>query len=172
MTLKQALERSEGHIKKLEKNFAKSVTKWFHDCWAKKLYVLIYCSARSQEEQEELYKKGRVPGHPGPKVTNARGYPPQSLHIDMGEGARAIDFVPLGQGGTGSYSASWDDSEAYAIAHKIAKATGGLRRLDWEEPHLESAEVKGWRELVLHKGEPEVKKEKKSIFKKRPWSSR
>ena len=54
MTLKQALERSEGHIKKLEKNFAKSVTKWFQDCWAKKLYVLIYCSARTQDEQDEL----------------------------------------------------------------------------------------------------------------------
>ena len=67
MTLKQALERSEGHIRRLEKNFAKSVTKWFQDCWAKKLYVLIYCSARTQDEQEELYKKGR--SLPGPKVT-------------------------------------------------------------------------------------------------------
>ena len=170
MTLKQALERSEGHIKKLEKNFAKSVTKWFHDCWAKKLYVLIYCSARTQDEQEELYKKGR--SLPGPKVTNARGYPPQSLHIDQGEGARAIDFVPLGQGGTGSFSASWDDSEAYAIAHKIAKATGGLRRLDWETPHLEDSTVKGWRELISPQKQAEVKKEKKNIFKKRPWSSR
>lgn len=172
MTLKQALERSEGHIKRLEKNFAKSVTKWFHDCWAKKLYVLIYCSARSQEEQEELYKKGRVPGHPGPKVTNARGYPPQSLHIDQGEGARAIDFVPLVATSNGSYIAGWDSEQDYAIAHKIAQATGGLRRLDWEEPHLEDASVKGWRELVLHKGETEVKKEKKVVSKKNPWASR
>ena len=172
MTLKQALERSEGHIKRLERNFAKSVTKWFHDCWAKKLYVLIYCSARTQEEQEELYKKGRVPGHPGPKVTNARGYPPQSLHIDMGEGARAIDFVPLVETATHSFIAGWDDSESYAIAHKIAKATGGLRRLDWEEPHLEDASVKGWRELISPQKNEEPKKEKKSIFKKNPWSSR
>ena len=108
---------------------------------------------------------------PGIKVTNARGYPPQSLHIDQGEGARAIDFVPLAESGTG-WQAAWDDEESYAIAHKIAKATGGLRRLDWETPHLEDASVKGWRELVLQKGEPEVKKEKKSLFKKNPWSSR
>ena len=169
MTLKQALERSEGHIKRLEKNFAKSVTKWFHDCWAKKLYVLIYCSARTQEEQEELYKKGR--SLPGPKVTNARGYPPQSLHIDQGEGARAIDFVPLVQGGTGSYSAGWDAEEDYEVAHKIAKSVGGLRRLDWEEPHLEDASVKGWRELIAPQKE-EPKEKKKSVFKKNPWSSR
>ena len=169
MTLKQALERSEGHIKKLEKNFAKSVTKWFQDCWAKKLYVLIYCSARTQDEQEELYKKGR--SLPGPKVTNARGYPPQSLHIDQGEGARAIDFVPLAENKVG-WTAAWDDEESYEIAHKIAKATGGLRRLDWETPHLEDSTVKGWRELISPQKEPEVKKEKKSIFKKRPWSSR
>ena len=169
MTLKQALERSEGHIKKLEKNFAKSVTKWFQDCWAKKLYVLIYCSARTQDEQEELYKKGR--SLPGSKVTNARGYPPQSLHIDQGEGARAIDFVPLAQSGTG-WQTAFEDNESYAIAHKIAKATGGLRRLDWEEPHLEDATVKGWRELISPQKEEPVKKEKKSIFKKRPWSSR
>ena len=171
MTLKQAQERSLGHIKNLEKGFQKQVAKWFQECWSKKLYVLIYCSSRTQEEQEELYKKGRVPGHPGPKVTNARGYPPQSLHIDQGEGARAIDFVPIAESKTG-WSAAWDDSQAYAIAHKIAEATGGLRKLDWEEPHLEDATVKGWRELISPQKEVEVKKEKKSIFKKRPWSSR
>lgn len=171
MTLKQALERSEGHIRRLEPKFAEKVAEWFQECWSKKLYILIYCSARTQDEQEELYKKGRVPGHPGPRVTNAKGYPPQSLHIDLGEGARAIDFVPLGQGPTGSFSAAWDDNEAYAIAHKIAKATGGLRRLDWEEPHLESSEVSGWRELVSPQKQ-QVNKEKKSVLKKNPWASR
>ena len=169
MTLRQAQERSEGHIKNLEKGFQKQVAKWFQECWSKKLYVLIYCSRRTQEEQEELYKQGRT--KPGRKVTNARGYPPQSLHIDQGEGARAIDFVPLAESRTG-WQAAWDDEESYEIAHKIAKAVGGLRRLDWETPHLEDASVKGWRELISPQKEPEVKKEKKSIFKKRPWSSR
>ncbi|NBW17126.1 MAG: hypothetical protein EBR82_55030 [Caulobacteraceae bacterium] len=169
MTLRQAQERSLGHIKNLEKGFQKKVAEWFKECWSKKLYVLIYCSSRTQEEQEELYKKGR--SLPGPKVTNARGYPPQSLHIDQGEGARAIDFVPLAESRTG-WTAAWDDEESYEIAHKIAKAIGGLRRLDWETPHLEDASVKGWRELISPQKETEVKKEKKSIFKKNPWSSR
>lgn len=168
MTLKQALERSEGHIKNLEKGFQKKVAAWFQECWSKKLYVLIYCSKRTQDEQEELYKKGR--SLPGPKVTNAKGYPPQSLHIDLGQGARAIDFVPIAESKTG-WTAAWDDRESYAIAHKIAEATGGLRRLDWEEPHLESSSVSGWRELVSPQKQ-QVNKQKKSISKKNPWASR
>ena len=58
MTLKQALERSEGHIKRLEKNFAKSVTKWFHDCWAKKLYVLLPEFLEYLSRGYDLYKTG------------------------------------------------------------------------------------------------------------------
>lgn len=169
MTLEEALKRSEGHIKNLEPSFGKQVAKWFQDCWGKKLYVLIYCSKRTQDEQEELYKKGR--SLPGPKVTNARGYPPQSLHIDLGQGARAIDFVPLAESKTG-WTAAWDDEAAYGIAHKIAEASGGLRRLDWETPHLEDASVSGWRELVAPQKQEPVKENKKSISKKNPWSSR
>ena len=78
--------------------------------------------------------------------------------------------MPIAQSGTG-WQVAWDDSETYAIAHKIAEATGGLRKLDWEEPHLEDASVSGWRELVATQKE-EVKKEKKKVSKKNPWSSR
>lgn len=169
MTLKQALERSEGHLKALEPQFRKKAAKWLSECWSKKLYVLIYCSARTQAEQEELYKQGRT--KQGKKVTNARGYPPQSLHIDLGEGARAIDFVPLAQSATG-WQAAWDDEESYEIAHKMAKSVGGLRRLDWETPHLEDASVKGWRELVLSAEKKDVKEIKKILSSKKPWSSR
>lgn len=169
MTLEEALKRSEGHIKNLEPSFGKQVAKWFQDCWGKKLYILIYCSKRTQDEQEELYKKGR--SLPGPKVTNARGYPPQSLHIDLGQGARAVDFVPLAESKTG-WTAAWDDEAAYEIAHKIAEATGGLRRLDWETPHLEDASVSGWRELVAPQKQEPVNEKKKTISKKNPWASR
>jgi hypothetical protein len=171
MTLKQALERSEGHIKSLEPKFQKKVAKWFSECWAKKVYVLVYCSNRTAEEQEELYKKGRVPGHPGPKVTNARGYPEcQSMHCYK----RAIDFVPLVETATGSFIAGWDDNETYAIAHKISESVGGLRRLDFEEPHLEDASVSGWRELVSPQKEQvnNPKPAKKIVSKKNPWASR
>jgi len=168
MTLRQALERSEEHIARLEPKFKAKVAKWFKECWAKKVEVLVYCSLRTPEEQEELYKKGRVPGHPGPKVTNARGYPEcQSMHCY----GRAIDFVPLVETATGSFIAGWDDEETYEIAHKIAESVGGLRRLDWETPHLEDASVSGWRELVSPQKQ-EVNKTKKSLPKKNPWASR
>jgi hypothetical protein len=169
MTLKEALERSHGHIEQLEPGFRKQVTKWFKECWAKKLYVLVYCSRRTPEEQEELYKKGRVPGHPGPKVTNARGYPEcQSMHCY----GRAVDFVPLVETATGSFIAGWDDDESYAIAHKIAEATGGLRRLDWETPHLEDDRIGGWRELVSPQKKQVVNEKKKPVSKKNTWASR
>jgi hypothetical protein len=82
MTLKDAVERSQGHIKQLESNFGKRVGDWFSELLEKKIPVLIYCSVRTPDEQEELYSRGR--STPGPKVTNARGIPPQSLHIDQG----------------------------------------------------------------------------------------
>lgn len=169
MTLKEALERSHGHIEQLEPGFRERVTRWFKECWSKKLYVLVYCSRRTAEEQEELYKKGRVPGHPGPKVTNARGYPEcQSMHCY----GRAVDFVPLVGTATGSFIAGWDDEESYAIAHKIAEATGGLRRLDWETPHLEDDRISGWRELVTPQKKQVVNENKKQVSKKKPWASR
>lgn len=168
MTLRQVLERSEGHIASLEPKFKAKVAKWFKECWVKKVRVLVYCSRRTAEEQEELYKKGRVPGHPGPKVTNARGYPEcQSMHCY----GRAIDFVPIVETATGSFIAGWDDEETYEIAHKIAESVGGLRRLDWETPHIEDAGVSGWRELVSPQKQ-EVNKTKKSLPKKNPWASR
>lgn len=168
MTLREVLERSEGHIANLEPKFKAKVAKWFKECWAKKVRILVYCSTRTAEEQEELYKKGRIPGHPGPKVTNAKGYPEcQSMHCY----GRAIDFVPIVETATGSFIAGWDDEETYEIAHKIAETVGGLRRLDWETPHLEDASVSGWRELVSPQKQ-EVNKTKKSLPKKNPWASR
>lgn len=169
MTLRQALERSEGHIARLQPKFKARVARWFKECWSKKIYVLVYCSVRTPEEQEELYKKGRVPGHPGPKVTNAKGYPEcQSMHCY----GRAVDFVPLAESATGSFTPAWEDEEAYEIAHRIAEEAGGIRRLDWETPHLEDGSVSGWRELVSPQKRDAVKKEKKSVSKKKPWSSR
>jgi hypothetical protein len=50
----------------------------------------------------------------------------------------------------------------------MAEASGGLRRLDWEEPHLEDASVSGWRELVApQKTETKTKKRASS---KKPWA--
>ena len=168
MTIKEASERSRGHIKNLEPSFGDRVSRWYSELISKKIPVLIYCSSRTPEEQEELYAQGRTKA--GRKVTNARGIPPQSLHIDQGKGSHAIDYVPLSLGSTGSFNASWDDSQTYAICQKIGEKYQ-LRHLDWEEPHLEDGLISGWRELVTpQKGQAII--QKKSIVKKFPWASR
>jgi hypothetical protein len=167
MTIKEASERSRGHIKNLEPSFGDRVSRWYSELISKKIPVLIYCSSRTPEEQEELYAQGRTKA--GTKVTNARGIPPQSLHIDQGKGSHAIDYVPLSLSSTGSFIAAWDDSETYAICQKIAEKHQ-LRFLEWEQPHLEDGLISGWRELVTPQKAQVI--QKKSIAKKFPWASR
>lgn len=76
--------------------------------------VLIYCTLRSNKEQDELYAIGR--SAKGKIVTNARGG--QSWH---NYGA-AFDFVPLLNG-----KPQWDDKASYAKAGAIAESVG----LEW-----------------------------------------
>jgi hypothetical protein len=66
--------------------------------------------------------------------------------------------------------ASWDDDQTYSITRKIAEKHG-LRGLDWEQPHLEDANISGWRELVSPQKQV-VNNKKISLVNKRPWSSR
>ena len=168
MTFKEASERSRGHIKNLEPSFGDRVSRWYSELISKKIPVLIYCSSRTPEEQEELYARGRTKA--GTKVTNARGIPAQSLHIDQGKGSHAIDYVPLSRTPTGNLLASWDDDQTYSICQKIAQKHQ-LRHLDWEQPHLEDATISGWRELISPQKQ-EVNNQKVSLVSKRPWSSR
>ena len=168
MTMREAVERSRSHIAKCEPSFGKRVGAWYSELMSKKIPVLIYCSVRTPEEQEELYAKGRT--KPGVKITNARGIPPQSLHIDQGKGSHAIDYVPLARTPSGDFVASWDDDQGYSITRKIAEKHG-LRGLDWEQPHLEDANISGWRELVSPQKQV-VNNKKISLVNKRPWSSR
>jgi hypothetical protein len=168
MTIREAVERSRGHIEKCEPSFGKRVAAWYSELMSKKIPVLIYCSTRTPQEQEELYAQGRTKA--GRKVTNARGIPPQSLHINQGRGAHAIDYVPLSRTPTGNLLASWDDDQTYSICQKIAQKHQ-LRHLDWEQPHLEDATISGWRELISPQKQ-EVNNQKVSLVSKRPWSSR
>ena len=168
MTIREAVERSRGHIEKCEPSFGKRVASWYSELMSKKIPVLIYCSTRTPQEQEELYAQGRTKA--GRKVTNARGMPPQSLHIDQGKGSYAIDYVPLSRTPTGNLLASWDDDQTYSICQKIAQKHQ-LRHLEWEQPHLEDATISGWRELISPQKQ-EVNNQKVSLVSKRPWSSR
>jgi len=168
MTIREAVERSRGHIEKCEPSFGKRVASWYSELMSKKIPVLIYCSTRTPQEQEELYAQGRT--KVGRKVTNARGMPPQSLHIDLGKGSHAIDYVPLARTPSGDFVASWDDDQTYSICQKIAQKHQ-LRHLDWEQPHLEDSTISGWRELVSPQKQ-QVNNQKVSLVSKRPWSSR
>lgn len=83
-------------------------------CEAAGLDILIYCTYRSPEEQNELYAQGRT--KPGRISTNARGG--DSFHNHR----CAFDFVPLVAG-----KPAWNDSSLYAKAGSIAESVG----LEW-----------------------------------------
>lgn len=85
------------------------------ECEKAGIDVLIYCTYRSSEEQDSLYRKGRS-GAPGPIVTNARGG--QSWHNHR----RAFDFVPLVHG-----KAAWENTKLYKTCGEIAEKVG----LEW-----------------------------------------
>lgn len=84
------------------------------ECKKQGLDVLIYCTHRSDEEQDELYKQGR--SKPGRIVTNARGG--ESWHNHR----CAFDFVPLVAG-----KPAWDDANLYRKTGVIAESVG----LEW-----------------------------------------
>jgi peptidoglycan L-alanyl-D-glutamate endopeptidase CwlK len=76
--------------------------------------ILVYCTYRSKEEQDELYKIGRT--LPGKIVTNARGgYSWHNHH-------RAFDWVPIVNG-----KPQWNNNALYSRAGIIAEQVG----LEW-----------------------------------------
>lgn len=102
--------------------------------------VLLYCTLRSNEEQEALFKIGRSikgnnprPSKPmGDIVTNARAG--ESLHNPFGVTgkSRAFDAVPLSNG-----KAMWSDKATYRkmgdIAAKCGLSWAGLWKGDFHE---------------------------------------
>ena len=83
------------------------------------LHVLIYCTMRDDDEQAELYARGRT--EPGAIVTNAR--PGQSLHNPQRDGkAWAFDAVPMLAGKT-----LWADEGALMLMGAAGERAG----LEW-----------------------------------------
>lgn len=78
------------------------------------LDILVYCTYRSSDEQNELYAIGRT--KPGRIVTNARGGDSYHNH------RCAFDFVPLVGG-----KPQWGDAGLYLKAGLIAEGVG----LEW-----------------------------------------
>lgn len=104
------------------------------ECEREGIPVLIYTTYRSNEEQNELYARGRTV--PGKKVTNAKGG--QSDHnytIDGKPAAKAFDAVPLRLG-----KAIWNDpvlwSKMGEIAEKIGLKWGGTWKKFVDKPHF------------------------------------
>ena len=88
--------------------------KWIDACKEAGIDVLVYCTYRSPEEQNELYAQGRT--KPGNVVTNARGN--ESFHNFR----LAFDFVPLVGG-----KPQWNDTNLYRKAGILAETFG----LEW-----------------------------------------
>jgi peptidoglycan L-alanyl-D-glutamate endopeptidase CwlK len=104
------------------------------ECEREGIPVLIYMTYRSNEEQNELYARGRTA--PGRKVTNAKGG--QSDHnftINGKPASKAFDAVPTIDGKPVWVASSplWD--KMGAIAKKVGLRWGG----DWkgfvDKPH-------------------------------------
>ena len=85
--------------------------KWVDACRKAGYEVLVYCTYRSPEEQNDLYRIGRE--IPGKKVTNAKGG--QSFH----QYRCAWDFVPLIGG-----KPQWNNVEIYKRCAEIGEAMG------------------------------------------------
>ncbi len=88
--------------------------KFLAACKAQGIDVLIYCTHRDHDEQNELYAQGRT--KPGKIVTNARGG--DSLHNHRA----AFDFVPMVGG-----KPAWNDAALYRRCGAIAESVG----LEW-----------------------------------------
>lgn len=126
-------ERSYKIFEGLQPDFRARVIRWYEECKAEGMQILVYCGFRSIEDQNNLYAIGRSDGKK--IVTNAKGG--QSFH----NYGRAIDFVPVRNGQT-----AWDDTSTYLKAQRIGKEFD-LRAISWELPHLEDANYPSWHEL-------------------------
>lgn len=95
---------------------AKAV-KFLDICGVAGIDVLIYCTLRSNEEQDRLYAQGRTV--PGDIVTNARAG--QSLHNPQpGQNkSRAFDCVPMLGG-----KPQWGNKAAYLKMGAIGESVG------------------------------------------------
>ncbi len=87
-------------------------------CAAEGIYLLIYCTYRSDEEQEAEFAKGRT--KPGAIVTNARGG--QSKHNNTVGGAPAslaYDCIPVVNG-----KAQWSNASLVQHVGVIGESVG------------------------------------------------
>jgi|ERR1700759_535001 len=127
---------SSRSLDTLDPRFRPKVDQLLQECSAHGLDMLVYCTLRSSQEQDQLYQVGRT--KPGKIVTNAKAG--QSAH-NFG---MAIDAAPLVGG-----KIAWNDHEDWALYGELAARAG----LEWagtwktfkEMPHVQ---LPNWQELV------------------------
>jgi peptidoglycan L-alanyl-D-glutamate endopeptidase CwlK len=106
------------------------------DCVAEGIRVIITCTYRSPEEQDELYAQGRT--KPGRKVTNAKaGQSEHNTQLNGTPAARAFDIAIKDSTG----KLNWDAHHRHwKRAGEIGKALGLVWGGDWkirDLPHFE-----------------------------------
>jgi len=104
-------------IDDLQPIFRARVVEWLKDCDAEGLNILVYCTLRSKEEQDQLFKIGRTV--PGAGITPLRPMGLKVTNAKAGESAHnfglALDFVPLNKG-----KPVWSDGPLYDKAIHLA----------------------------------------------------
>jgi peptidoglycan L-alanyl-D-glutamate endopeptidase CwlK len=97
---------SSRNLADLRQDVRQMAEKHIELCKEQKIDLLVYCTYRSNEEQDELYAQGRT--KPGKIVTNARGGQSQHNNVDSAKRPSALgyDCVPLKNG-----KAVWDGKD-------------------------------------------------------------
>jgi peptidoglycan L-alanyl-D-glutamate endopeptidase CwlK len=108
------------------------------ECAKEGIDALIYMTYRSNEEQDELYARGRT--KPGKKVTNAKGgNSSHNFTIDGKPAAKAFDAVPLRKV-DGKNRAIWNDPNLWDLMGEVAERIGLKWGGNWkrfvDKPHF------------------------------------
>jgi peptidoglycan L-alanyl-D-glutamate endopeptidase CwlK len=120
----------------LDENTRKKCVTFLNECEKAGIHILVYCTYRSNKEQDELYAQGRT--KPGKIVTYARGG--QSGHNRMTKSgspaAKAFDCVPMLNG-----KLVWDNKNPLwgkmgEIAMRVGLKWAGNWKRFREYPHF------------------------------------
>lgn len=113
--------------------------KFLDRCHDENIDILVTCTYRSNQEQDQLYAIGRTV--PGKKVTNAKaGQSKHNFTLNGKPAAKAFDVVPLSNG-----KPVWDAASPLwrrlgIIGNALGLSWAGDWRLFKEYPHFELKE--------------------------------
>lgn len=118
---------SSRNLSDLRQDVKQMAEKHIELCKAAGFDLLVYCTYRSEQEQNDLYAQGRT--LPGKIVTNARGGDSQHNKVDAmkNPAAEGYDCVPLKNG-----KAIWDGKDpAWSVVIKCGEDAGLKASARW-----------------------------------------